>query len=800
MIRSKSIKQRNRLLRLLLAAVVIPGIIISIVGVVAVSKQKRAKEIKLEEEYRHDLMRIRNGIESSIERAVRGTFLEISREKIEFDNPGSVQKALRETLLKNPIVKYPFIINSKSEFVFPFARKISPVFFKMPKTILYQGTTGQYIKKGENMEYRERRFIDALKNYLNALHHNRDRDVLPYIYHSIARCYYKLKKFPQAVSYLEDLRKNDLEHLKKDKSLYFSVLYQNALSYKAMGEREDTAENFLQLYDEILQYEMSGDEDSFAFFKNEALQYLNRHIEEIDREKQKSYPAEVLDRLQSLSGIDISLSWRYFDFETPMEDTKGPAVASERAGGPISTTLKDLRQKTGLSSNGSIEEEEPGISSDASKFKKIREFYIEHNEKSLFYRQVKKLPQWQRADIPYFGLKKIGDECIAYDKLNTQNRRKKNLFFGFLLSSDYIRDHIFAGVIQKQLNRADIRVTILDKRATPGRTETGWELMSAPFRKYMTGKKLVFAAGRRDFLQGIIERELLLNYSLIIALVLALIFGIFFFYKYISRESELIQIKSGFVDSASHTLKTPLTRIRMLAEKMDLGWVKDESKRQEYYRSIVSETDRMTEMIDNMLDFSKIEAGKKVYEPRQADIKEVVTPIISRFEKHLKSLGFRFEVDIAENIPEFCFDPEAVHVIMVNLLQNAIKYSLKEKYIAVRIYNERSATAAHKSRRNDSPTIIKTSSTDNTLTHSKPEKKRQRVVVEVEDRGIGLEQKEKEKIFAKFYRVDNEDVKVLEGSGLGLFLVHHAVKAHDGEIEVKSEVGTGTTFKIYFPV
>jgi signal transduction histidine kinase len=731
MIKIRSAKQRNRLLRLLLAAVVIPGVIISIIGAAAVSRQKRAREIKLEEEYRRELFQAGKEIENGIERAVRNTFLEVSLKKIEFANPSSVQKALKETLLKNPIVKYPFIINSKSKYIFPFSRKIHPVFYKMPKTILYQGTAGENFREGENMEFKERRFVAALKYYLKALSHTRNRNISPYIYNSIARCYYKLNKFPQTASYLADLRNNFPEQLKKNKPLYFSVLYQAALSYKAMAAREKTAENFLQLYDEILQYEMSGDVDNFAFFKNEALEYLNRHIKEIDREKQKLYRAEVLDRLQSFSGIDISLSWRFFDMEIPANE---------------------------------IEEE--GISSDASKFKKIREFYVEDNEKNRFYRQVKKLPEWKRDGIPYFELKKIGDEYIAFDKLNSLNQRKSSLFFGFLISSDYIRDHIFASVVKTQLNKPDVRLLILDKGISLRGGAPGWELMSIPFGKYMTGKKLFFVTPQKDYLQTIIKRELLLNYILIFALILALVFGIFFFYKYITREAELVRIKSGFVDSASHTLKTPLTRIRMLAEKMELGWVENETKKQEYYQSIVSETDRMTEMIDNMLDFSKIEAGKKIYEPRQANIREVVAPIITRFATHLKGLGFRFEVDIAKDIPEFCFDPEAIHLIIVNLLQNAVKYSIQEKYTGIRIYEDAD---------------------------------RQRVAIEVADKGIGLEHKEKEKIFAKFYRVGNEKVKALEGSGLGLFLVNHAVKAHDGEIEVKSEPGAGAAFTIFLP-
>lgn len=732
MIKIGSIKQRNRLLQLLLAAVVVPGVIISIIGVAAISRQKRAKELKLEEEYRNILIQARNEIETKIERSIRDTFVQISRKKITLDQPASLQEALKEILLKNPIVTFPFLIDSKGKFIFPFEKKADAPFFEMPKTDLYKGSAGAFFREGEDMEFRERRFIDAIKCYLKAQRVTRDEHIIPYIYNSIARCYYKLNKFPQAAGYLEDLQTDFMEQLKKNPSLHFSVLYQTALSYKAMKSKEDAVKTFLRLYDEILQYETFGDMGKFHFFKNEALDYMNRHIKEIDRESKELYRADVLDRLRNLSEIDISLNWSFFDIGQPVND---------------------------------LQEEGAEISSEAFRLQKIREFYLANDEKSQFYRQVKTLPEWKRAAIPYFGLKKIGESWIAFDKVFITDRGKGSLFFGFLISPGFIANRIFPAVVKKWVNLAVLELSILDKEIASRGNGPAWELLSVPFRKYLTDKKLVLSSRDNGYFERIVKKELLLNYALIFALILALIFGIFFFYKFISREAGLVQVKSDFVDSASHTLKTPLTRIRMLAEKMELGWVDDDSKKQEYYQSIIAETDRMTEMINNMLDFSKVEAGKKVYEPQKLAIRDVVEPIITRFAKHMKGLRFQLDVDIAEDLPNFYFDPEAVRLMIVNLLQNAVKYSLQQKHVGINIYRDED-----------------------------------RVAIEVADKGIGLEQKEVEKIFTKFYRVGNEQVKALEGSGLGLFLVNHAVKAHNGEIKVRSKPGKGSTFTILLPL
>jgi len=117
-------------------------------------------------------------------------------------------------------------------------------------------------------------------------------------------------------------------------------------------------------------------------------------------------------------------------------------------------------------------------------------------------------------------------------------------------------------------------------------------------------------------------------------------------------------------------------------------------------------------------------------------------------------------------VPALLLDPGAVKLIVANLVQNALKYSLKEKIVRVRVYLDSTGKEA---------------------------------VFEIEDRGIGIPQKEIPHIFKKFTRVPGGTVRSIEGSGLGLFLVRHAVDAHNGRIDVTSTPGKGTTFRVYFP-
>ncbi|MCK4765873.1 MAG: tetratricopeptide repeat protein [Candidatus Aminicenantes bacterium] len=732
MIKITSIKQRNRLLRLLLAAVVLPGIIISAVSTAAVSRQKKARQLRVEEKYRNLTAGVRKEIESETETLTRKAFAAASRKEIEFIQPGAVQKALKEILLQNPIVKYPFIIAPGGQFIFPIPKKVGPTLFKISQVNLYKGAAGKIFRQGEDAELRERKFYSAVKFYLQTLKKNPAKNTIPYIYNSIARCYYKLNKFPQAIDYLKDLLRNFPGQLKKDFSLYFQALYQTALAYKSMGAKEETLNSFLLLYDEILQYEVSGGKNRFSFFKDEALEYLNRHIKETDRESQKPYREKVLDRLGGLSDIDISLNWSFFDAGLPTEETG--AGTKKNAGDEI-------------------------------RFNKIREFYLSNNEKSRFYRRIKGLEEWRDSNSHDLQLRRIGNADIAFIKIITGSRNRNALFFGFLISPDFIENSIFPAAAAKGLGSADLRLSILNNRSTAKDIAPRRWMFSTSFRNYLPGKILVLSSRRAGYLKKIVQKEIWLNYGLIFALISALIFGIFFFYKYISKEVELVQAKAAFVDSASHTLKTPLTRIRMLAEKLELGWIKDETKKKEYFRTITAETDRMTGMIENMLDFSKIEGGKKEYERKKLAIQEVIAPVIESFKKQTKSLEFSRHVEIDEDIPPFFFDPEAIKLILVNLIQNAVKYSPGEKHIGIRLYRDGD-----------------------------------RVVLYVEDRGMGIEQKELGKIFSRFYRAPGDRVKALEGSGLGLFLVAHAIEAHGGEIEVESEVGAGTVFRIYLPL
>jgi signal transduction histidine kinase len=240
--------------------------------------------------------------------------------------------------------------------------------------------------------------------------------------------------------------------------------------------------------------------------------------------------------------------------------------------------------------------------------------------------------------------------------------------------------------------------------------------------------------------------------------------GIFLTYRNVSKEMALARLKSDFVSNVSHELRTPLALIRLYAETLELGRLTNPEKHQEYYCIIRKESERLTALINNILDFSRIEAGRKEYEFRETDMRELVRNTLESYRYQIEQHGFTFEEQIDE-VPPLKVDREAMARSLVNLVNNALKYSQDRKYIGVNLYRENGS-----------------------------------VKLEVIDHGIGIPLTEQQKIFEKFYRVGDPLVHNTKGSGLGLSLVEHIARAHGGNISVDSTPGTGSKFTITLPV
>ncbi len=233
----------------------------------------------------------------------------------------------------------------------------------------------------------------------------------------------------------------------------------------------------------------------------------------------------------------------------------------------------------------------------------------------------------------------------------------------------------------------------------------------------------------------------------------------------VSKEMALARLKSDFVSNVSHELRTPLALIRLYAETLELGRITTKEKKHQYYRIIRKESERLTALINNILDFSRIEAGRKEYEFRETDIADLVRNTLDSYRYQIEQQGFAFQESIDADLPVVRVDREAIARAVVNLVNNALKYSDGEKFLGVKLYRDNGA-----------------------------------VKLEVEDHGIGIARRDQSKIFEKFYRTGDPLVHNTKGSGLGLSLVQHITEAHGGEIAVESTPGKGSRFILSLPL
>jgi signal transduction histidine kinase len=231
------------------------------------------------------------------------------------------------------------------------------------------------------------------------------------------------------------------------------------------------------------------------------------------------------------------------------------------------------------------------------------------------------------------------------------------------------------------------------------------------------------------------------------------------------RLEELNSMKSDFVSSVSHELKTPLTSIQLFAETLmsDREIAKDKQK--EYAEIIYGESGRLTRIINTILDFSKIERGIKKYYFETICLNSILEYILNTME-------YQFKKNNADIIKHVCSeklfinaDSDAISEVLINLLSNALKYSGENPRIEVCLKRD--------------------------ICHA---------LISVRDNGKGIEEKELDNIFENFYRIQKENEKHTGGAGIGLAIVKNIMAAHEGKIKVESEVGKGSTFSLRFKI
>lgn len=296
----------------------------------------------------------------------------------------------------------------------------------------------------------------------------------------------------------------------------------------------------------------------------------------------------------------------------------------------------------------------------------------------------------------------------------------------------------------------------------------GKVLVAQPFRFVMSDWELTLAAGP-SAPSKFLRRNFWFNMSLSVVLAGFLFFAIVIILGAASRTFRLSEMKSDFVSNVSHELRTPVASIRVFGELLRSGRVKKDEKVREYGEYIETEARRLSRLINNILDFSKIESGKKIYEFQLQDLEELVISTVETFRLRLRNERLQIEYAPPDApLPDMMLDAGAVGQAFYNLLDNAVKYG-EGSNIRVRLDSERI-------------------------------KQRDFAILAISDAGIGIDQREQDKIFERFHRVDNSLVHDVKGCGLGLAIVKHIVAAHGGCLDLDSQLNQGSTFRMKIPI
>lgn len=562
----------------------------------------------------------------------------------------------------------------------------------------------QLFKRAEYLEFLQKNYILAADLYKKCTQHTSSDQYRAIALEGLGRCFFLSNKYDEANKVFYEVSSN-YGQLLNNAGQPFGIVAAFQLSEiaRVKKEEENSLAILLDLYKQIRDGTWSVSQPSYDFYIAEIETILNSSVKDAKfPEIQKPY----------------------------LEIQKQPSLYKQLL------IFRDFLEQNVV----------PGIKERLSLFRKedenIQARFAGSSDDKFFLVSYVILPDFQS------GQKYYGGFCWDLDNLK-----------GRLITKSLEKISEDTGLDYKIVDETDQSIMA-------GKEETiSGESLALTFRVYpLPWKLLVSHPGIKD-LEKTARREIFFYGFLLAVIVVLMFFGAVMIARDISREAGTNRLKTEFVNNISHELKTPLTLIRLYGETLQRKENLTEEEKKDSYEIITKESERLSHLINNVLDFSRIEMGRKEFNFTKGHMQDVISDTLESYRYHLEKKGFAVFSNIAGDLPEMDFDNEAIASVLINLLSNAMKFSLKVKEVTVKLFRDG-----------------------------------ENAVLQVADMGTGISQKEIPKIFERFYQSENKAVTEARGSGLGLTLVKHIVEAHGGKIQVDSTPGKGSTFIIIIPI
>jgi len=703
--RFKHVSARTKILLFAFLFIILPSGILGYLGLKSIGN----RGLSLKENYRSMARLMRDELEGELS-GLEGRFV---REILDQEWPQDIQ-AVRPLLgriqKRHPSIGETFIINSDGSLIHPqFYLEMGISRRAEPESM--RALRDSNIERGEHYEFAELDYPMAARSYEEAVRRAASPEHRLYARLLLGRCYFKMKNYSKAGEQYRILSEQSQKVRSSDGTpLKIIGLFRLAETYASLREGDNEVKTLLALFEELSLG--PGGFDSREFYLESVRAGLDRISQgrvlgrsEQDRwDRLKLEDKARTERIRRLEGARQAL-------RSQLDLDASPNGKNNGSPGPDSVPASHLTTR-----------DEDGTP---------------HRLGYLFIPSKTALP---------------GRRVLAFE-----------------IDKTYVLTELFPRLPGRREAGESVRAGLYSEAGPltplPNAPPPAQALAVENLSEYFPWWSLALFDTRGKTIDQLVRREMRLYGAVLLGIAIMILSGIVMTLRAATHEAETVRLRSDFVSNVTHELKTPLSLIRLFGETMESDQWTDDGKRREFSRIIARESRRLTYLIDNVLDFSKIDSGRREYVFEKGDLVKVISDTLEAYRFYLRDRGFEFDISLPPSPVLISMDEDAIGQVLLNLLNNAEKYSGEQKYIGVKM-------ALHEDQ----------------------------VLITVEDKGPGIPPSDLKHIFEKFYRGGSGPAREVQGCGLGLTIVKSTIEGHGGHIRVESDLGRGSRFIITLPL